>query len=132
MQPMITVKAALRGLLCLLFVSAVLTAQRQPEEAARVSSYSGPNGHVMVIVPGGEFVMGSPPGERGRAADETQHRVSIPRTFSIATTELTNEQFARFLAAVPDYAARWRAATATRFGDPPRFATFSRTADSPQ
>jgi formylglycine-generating enzyme required for sulfatase activity len=58
--------------------------------------------------------------------------VKIPRTFSIATTEVTNEQFARFLAAVPDYAARWRAATTARFGDPPRFTTFSRTPDSPQ
>ena len=83
---------------------------------------SGPNGHVMVVVPGGEFVMGSPVTERGQSADETPHRVRIPRTFAIATTETTNQQFAGFLAAVPDYAMRWKAATAARFGDPPRFA----------
>ncbi len=50
----------------------------------------------------------------------------------MATTEVTNEQFARFLASVPDYGARWRRATAARFGDPPRFTRYSRTPDSPQ
>jgi formylglycine-generating enzyme required for sulfatase activity len=86
----------------------------------------------MVVIQPGEFVMGSPPAERGHSAVETQHRVRIPRSYAIATTETTNEQFARFLAAVPDYAKRWKAATTERFGDPPRFATFSRTPDSPQ
>ncbi len=86
----------------------------------------------MVIVPGGVFVIGSPSTERGRSQDEIQHRLRIPRTYAIATTEVTNEQFARFLAAVPDYGARWKAATVTRFGDPPRFLTYSRTTDSPQ
>jgi len=86
----------------------------------------------MVVVPGGEFVMGSPLSERGRSEDETQHRARIPRTYAIATTEVTNEQFARFLIAVPDYGARWRAATAARFGDPPRFAAHSSTPDNPQ
>ena len=77
-------------------------------------------------------MMGSPPSERGRSQAETQHRVRIPRTYAIATTEVTNEQFARFLAAVPDYGAQWRAATAARFGEPPRLARYSRTPDSPQ
>lgn len=86
----------------------------------------------MVVIHGGEFTMGSPVSETGRSAAETPHRVRIPRVYAIATKEITNEQFSRFLAAVPDYAARWRAATAGRFGDPPRFARFSRTPDSPQ
>jgi formylglycine-generating enzyme required for sulfatase activity len=129
---MIASKDILRGGLLLLILSAALVAQRQTEDRARTSSYSGPNGHVMVIISGGQFVMGSPATERGRSLDETQHRVRIPRRYAIATTEVTNEQFGRFLTAVPDYAARWKAATAARFGDPPRFATFSRTPDSPQ
>jgi formylglycine-generating enzyme required for sulfatase activity len=102
------------------------------EQGSPPASYAGPEGHTMVIIEGGEFTMGSPSSERGRSEDEVQHRVRIPRTYAVATTEVTNEQFARFLAAVPDYAARWKAATAARFGDPPRFAQFSRTPDSPQ
>ena len=99
---------------------------------AGVTSYGGPNGHVMVVIPPAEFTMGSPPSEPGRSRDETAHRVRIPRVYAIATTEVTNEQFARFLAAVPDYGARWKRATTARFGDPPRFARYSKTPDSPQ
>ena len=76
--------------------------------------------------------MGSPLTEPGRSQVETQHRVKIPRRYAIATTEVTNDQFRKFLEAVPDYGARWRAATEARFGDPPRFQKFSRTPDSPQ
>jgi hypothetical protein len=84
------------------------------------------------MIQGREFTMGSPAGERGRSQEEVQHRVRIARTYAIATTEVTNEQFARFLMAQPKYASRWRAATAVRFGDPPRITAFSPTPDSPQ
>lgn len=127
------IKKILYGAACLLLCApATETRPRAAEHARRLRSYPGPNGHVLVVVPGGEFMMGSPPSERGRSEEETQHRVRIPRTYAMATTEVTNEQFGRFLAAVPDYAARWRAATAARFGDPPRFTNYSRTPDSPQ
>jgi formylglycine-generating enzyme required for sulfatase activity len=86
----------------------------------------------MVVLSGGTFMMGSPESERGRAAEETLHRATIPRTFAIATTETTRAQFGRFLEAVPEYAATWKAAVATRFGDPPRFQQFLRTPGSPQ
>jgi formylglycine-generating enzyme required for sulfatase activity len=101
-------------------------------QGVAVHSYAGANDHTMVVIAGGEFMMGSPLSERGRSITETQHRVQIPRTYAVATTEVTNAQFARFLAAVPDYAARWNRATAARFGTPPRFAKYSRTPDSPQ
>jgi formylglycine-generating enzyme required for sulfatase activity len=126
-------KTILYGILCLCLFGAELTIHPQSrQQTARLRSYSGPNGHVMVIIPGGEFMMGSPVSERGRSPEEIQHRVRIPRTYAVATTELTNEQFARFLAAVPDYATRWKAATAARFGRPPGLAAYSRTPDSPQ
>ena len=117
----------------LLTVACVRPVQRGGGEQREVpGSYAGPNGHVMVVIPSGEFTMGSPPTERGRSIDETRHQVRIPRAYAIATTEVTNDEFARFLEAVPDHGARWRRATATRFGDPPRFAQYSRTPDSPQ
>jgi formylglycine-generating enzyme required for sulfatase activity len=108
------------------------THQDSSQQTRSLRAYQGPNGHVLVIIHGGEFMMGSPESERGRSVAETQHRVRIPRTYAIASTEVTNEQFARFLAGVPDYGARWTAATAARFGDPPRYAAYSRTPDSPQ
>jgi formylglycine-generating enzyme required for sulfatase activity len=127
------IKQLLYGGVGLLLLGAPLnTHPHSGKRTGRFSSYSGPNGHVMVIILGGEFTMGSPPNERGRSPDETQHRVRIPRKYALATTEVTNEEFARFLVAVPDYGARWNAATAARFGNPPRFMTYSRTPDSPQ
>jgi len=109
-----------------------LLAQSAIRGERTVSSYDGPEGHQMVVIPGGEFTMGSPMGEPGRSEVETPHRVRIRRSFAIATKEVTNEQFKRFLEAVPDFAASWRATTAARFGDPPRYAAYSRTPDSPQ
>jgi formylglycine-generating enzyme required for sulfatase activity len=129
---MATVQKAFSGVFCVCLLTLELTAQRQGNKPAALDSYRGPNGHSLVVIAGGEFLMGSPPNERGRAVEETQHRVRIPRTYAIAATELTNEQFARFLAAVPGYATRWRATAVSRFGDPPRIEQFSRTPDSPQ
>jgi len=125
--PFIVVTASIASIECAATSHQNIDAQRD-----RISSYAGPNGHNMVVIPPGEFVMGSPTSERGRAESETAHRVRIPRSYAIATTEVTNEQFARFLAAVPDYAERWKRATAARFGDPPRYTRYSRTPSSPQ
>jgi len=51
-----------------------------------------------------EFTMGSPGNEPGRDKTETeaQHRVRIPRTYGIATREVTIGQFQRFLDANPE------------------------------
>jgi len=51
------------------------------------------SGMAFVLVPPGEFLMGSAPGEAGRHDDETPHRVRITRGFHIATTEVTQAQF---------------------------------------
>ena len=127
------VTTGLRYILMWLITCGAVLAALQPNQAGpRLRTYAGPEGHTMVVISGGEFTMGSPASERGRSEEEIQHRVRIPRTFAIGTTEVTNEQFRRFLAAVPEYAAQWKAATTARFGDPPFFESFSRTPDSPQ
>lgn len=55
-----------------------------------------------------EFVMGSPPQENvlGRTPDELQHPARIPRSFAIASTEVTIAEFRRFLDANPAVRAR--------------------------
>jgi formylglycine-generating enzyme required for sulfatase activity len=45
----------------------------------------------------GEFSMGSPAGEPGRAGDENAHRVTLTRPFFMQCTEVTVGQFKRFL-----------------------------------
>jgi serine/threonine-protein kinase len=47
----------------------------------------------MMLIPAGEFVMGSPAGEPGRGKDETQRRVRISRPFYCAVTELSQGQW---------------------------------------
>ena len=50
---------------------------------------------VMLDIPGGSFMMGSPASETGRDADESQHRVSI-KAFKLSKNEATFEQYDAF------------------------------------
>lgn len=52
----------------------------------------------MVVVPDGEFWMGSDEGEQGsEACERPRHRVVIERAFALAKTPVTRQQFARFV-----------------------------------
>ena len=52
----------------------------------------------MVVVPAGEFLMGSPEDEPQRDADEgPQHKVSISRAIAVGKFEVTRDQFTAFL-----------------------------------
>jgi formylglycine-generating enzyme required for sulfatase activity len=55
-----------------------------------------------VVRNAGEFLMGSPPDEAGRDADEAQHRVRIGRSFAIATRKVTVAQYAAYLDRYPE------------------------------
>jgi formylglycine-generating enzyme required for sulfatase activity len=60
--------------------------------------YVNRQGQTMIVIPGpAEFVMGSPPTEAGRYADESQHRRRIDRTYALAAKPVTKEQFLRYL-----------------------------------
>jgi formylglycine-generating enzyme required for sulfatase activity len=51
----------------------------------------------MVVIPGSvEFLMGSPSTEKDRGPDERQHKQRIGKTFALAATPVTKEQFLRF------------------------------------
>jgi formylglycine-generating enzyme required for sulfatase activity len=59
--------------------------------------YVNTQGQTFAVIPGPvAFTMGSPLTEKGRAGSETQHQKRIGRTFALATTAVTKEQFLRF------------------------------------
>jgi formylglycine-generating enzyme required for sulfatase activity/serine/threonine protein kinase len=59
----------------------------------------GGAGPIMVVIPAGRFLMGSPVSEAGRSADEgPQHWVTVER-FALAQVEVTFDQYDRFLQA---------------------------------
>src|SRR5262249_33331862 len=69
----------------------VLTPEREralrPGDSFRECAKDCPE---MVVVPAGEFTMGSPATEKGRYANEgTQHSVAIPRPFAVSKFEVT-------------------------------------------
>lgn len=76
-------------------------------EGARVEAASGlpvsavhpASGIDLVLIPAGEFLMGSPEGEAERGRGEHQHRRIIRRPFYLGHTEVTVGQFRRFVRA---------------------------------
>jgi formylglycine-generating enzyme required for sulfatase activity len=54
-------------------------------------------GPEMVVIPPGEFLMGSPENEEGRNADEgPQHKVRMPAPLGVGLTHVTRGEFAVF------------------------------------
>ncbi|WP_256091543.1 formylglycine-generating enzyme family protein [Candidatus Thiosymbion oneisti] len=70
---------------------------KAPFSRFRDSLASGGQGPEMVVVPTGEFLMGSPPDEPELAGYEgPQHLVRIPRPFALGVTEVTFADYDRF------------------------------------
>ncbi|HEV8062961.1 MAG TPA: SUMF1/EgtB/PvdO family nonheme iron enzyme [Gemmataceae bacterium] len=69
---------------------------KDKEKAPPQRSVNG-QGQTMVVIPGPvEFVMGSPLTEAERSEAELQHRRRIARSFALAATPVTKEQFLHF------------------------------------
>ena len=87
-------------------------AQRSETPLAERDVLNGPEGVTLVVIPGPiGFRMGSPESEAGRhpapdSPDETQHVARIPRSYAVATHEITVAQFRRFLEAHPEVKRR--------------------------
>ncbi|MCI0465091.1 MAG: SUMF1/EgtB/PvdO family nonheme iron enzyme, partial [Gemmataceae bacterium] len=65
-------------------------------------------GHTLAVVRDPEeFPMGSPATESDRQVEEAWHRKRIPRSFAIATKEVTVQQFREFLKANPGIRHDW-------------------------
>jgi formylglycine-generating enzyme required for sulfatase activity len=63
---------------------------------ARGGEITNSIGMKLVLIPAGEFMMGSPVGE-GDDDEDPQHRVRITRLFYLGATEVTRGQFRRFV-----------------------------------
>ena len=59
----------------------------------------GSQGSEMVVIPTGEFRMGSPTSERGRYSDESPHSVRITKSFAIGKYEVMFHEYDRFATA---------------------------------
>jgi formylglycine-generating enzyme required for sulfatase activity len=72
--------------------------------ASSVAAWVEPaTGMEFVNVPAGRFVMGSPPGEKGREAQERPHEVTITRPFHLGRFEVTREQWRRVMGEDPSH-----------------------------
>ncbi|HEY5411556.1 MAG TPA: formylglycine-generating enzyme family protein, partial [Caulobacteraceae bacterium] len=77
-----------------------------------VEAWDDPQAPPMVVVPAGEFTMGSPPGEPDRQGDEgPRHRVHIGYALAVSKYPITRAEYAAFVAE-------------TRRPDPPSCYTF--------
>nr|VFJ72491.1 MAG: Formylglycine-generating enzyme, required for sulfatase activity, contains SUMF1/FGE domain [Candidatus Kentron sp. FW] len=57
----------------------------------------GSPGPLMIVIPAGEFLMGSPEDEPNHHPDESpQHQVEIPKNFALGVTTVTFEDYDRF------------------------------------
>jgi len=58
-------------------------------------------GMVLVPIPAGEFMMGSSESEEGRVDNETQHRVTLTKSFHLGRTEVTQGQWKVVMGTTP-------------------------------
>ena len=68
--------------------------------AARTSQSTGLQ---MAVIPAGKFIMGSPPKEYRRRADEDQHEVIITELFLLGRHEVTQAQFEKVMGTNPSW-----------------------------
>ena len=81
-------------LLALLFYGKASAADTQP-------GFTNVLGMPFVLLPPGQFWMGSPTSERGRDADEVRHQVSLTRGFYLQTHEVTRRQWKQLMGGDP-------------------------------
>jgi formylglycine-generating enzyme required for sulfatase activity len=60
-------------------------------------------GMTFVRIPGGTFLMGSPPDEHGRFQGETQHEVTVSRDFYLGVRAVTQAEYAKVIGANPSF-----------------------------
>jgi formylglycine-generating enzyme required for sulfatase activity len=64
---------------------------------ARAKIYTNKLGMRFVLIPAGQFLMGSPESEKGRQWNEKRHRVIISKAFYMGETEVTQGQWEKLV-----------------------------------
>jgi serine/threonine protein kinase len=72
-------------------------------------------GMKLVAIPAGKFLMGSPPDEVNRDADEEQHEVEITQPFYMGVYEVTQEEYEKVMESNPSYFKDVRGEDTRRF-----------------
>jgi len=73
------------------------------EVGIRLEQISNSIGMLLVSIPPGEFLMGSPATEARRASEEYQHRVLITKPYWLGAYQVTQAEFARVIHENPSY-----------------------------
>ncbi len=81
-------------LLTALWATAFLLPSTSPADQ---KTFTNSIGMKFVLIPAGQFVMGSPESEKNRDGDEQQHRVRITKPFYLGVHEVTQEQYQRVM-----------------------------------
>lgn len=89
-------------LLAVILTGAVSPAALHAEAGAgKLDATTNSIGMELVLIPAGEFLMGSPPTELGHQEEELQHRVRISKPFHMGVYEVTQEQYERVMGKNP-------------------------------
>jgi formylglycine-generating enzyme required for sulfatase activity len=88
-----------------MFVAAEGAVSQSPSRPPSTRIRDCPDCPVMIVVPGGEFLIGSPPAEPGRHANEGPQRRLDIGTLAVSETEITKKQFQTYLRATNRHVA---------------------------
>ena len=85
-----------------------VSSSEEPSTTGEEQTLQLPGGVELVLlrIPAGSFVMGSPEGERERFTDEVAHRVTLTRPFLLGRTEVTQAQWRAVMGALPSEPCR--------------------------
>ncbi|MDR2734131.1 MAG: formylglycine-generating enzyme family protein [Spirochaetota bacterium] len=73
------------------------------DSGSSFSSGIGIASHVMVLIPAGTFLMGSPVAEANHGSDETPHPVTLTKDFYMAKYQVTQELYQTVMGVNPGY-----------------------------
>jgi formylglycine-generating enzyme required for sulfatase activity len=90
-------------LLFVMFIVASLGLGNPAVQAQPAKEITNSLGMKLVLIPKGNFLMGSPPSEEGRFDDERQHAVTISRDYYLGAYEVTQGQYLKVMGKNPSY-----------------------------